>query len=135
MKTSIENNLPDVQSSVDPRNIDIEYVGVRGMEFPVSVQSANGVQNTVARVGMFVGLAAEKKGTHMSRFLGLLSNHNAPISHQSLIDLMQRMLSDLDATEGKIEFEFPFFVKKTAPVSKLESLMNYQVCYEVRHDK
>lgn len=134
MKTSIENNLPDVQSSVDPRNIDIEYVGVRGMEFPVSVQSANGVQNTVARVGMFVGLAAEKKGTHMSRFLGLLSNHNAPISHQSLIDLMQRMLSDLDATEGKIEFEFPFFVKKTAPVSKLESLMNYQVCYEVRHD-
>lgn len=69
MKTSIENNLPDVQSSVDPRNIDIEYVGVRGMEFPVSVQSANGVQNTVAKVGMFVGLSAEKKALTCLVFL------------------------------------------------------------------
>lgn len=131
MKTLSENNLPDVQSSVDPRNIDIEYVGVRGMELPVSVQSSTGLQHTVAKVGMYVGLDASKKGTHMSRFLGLLSNHQAPISHQSLVDLMQQMLQNLDASEGKIELEFPFFVKKAAPVSKLESLMNYQVRYEV----
>lgn len=133
MKTLLQNNLPDVQSSVDPRNIDIEYVGVRGMELPVSVQSATGIQHTVARVGMFVGLSAEKKGTHMSRFLGLLTNHLSVISHQSLIDLMKQMLHDLDADQGKIEIEFPFFVNKVAPVSQLESLMNYQVRYEVLH--
>ena len=74
-RTLINNNLPDVQSSADPRNIDIEYVGVKGIELPVTVESADGVQHTIAQIGMFVALPAEHKGTHMSRFLGLLKEH------------------------------------------------------------
>ena len=71
-KNLSNNNLPDVQSSADPRNIAIEYVGVRGVELPITVASENGIQPSVAQIGMYVALPGEHKGTHMSRFLGLL---------------------------------------------------------------
>ena len=126
-KNLSNNNLPDVQSSVDPRNIAIEYVGVRGIELPVTVSSANGVQPTVAQIGMYVALPAEHKGTHMSRFLGLLESHDKPLCRDTLVELIEDMLKTLESDAGRIDFEFPFFVKKSAPVSHLESLMNYRV--------
>ena len=132
-RTLINNNLPDVQSSADPRNIDIEYVGVKGIELPVTVESADGVQHTIAQIGMFVALPAEHKGTHMSRFLGLLKEHDRPLNKSNLISLMHDMLVSLESSAGRIDFTFPFFVKKQAPVSKLESLMNYQVHLCVEH--
>ena len=132
-RTLINNNLPDVQSSADPRNIDIEYVGVKGIELPVTVESADGVQHTIAQIGMFVALPAEHKGTHMSRFLGLLKEHDRPLNKSNLISLMHDMLASLESSAGRIDFTFPFFVKKQAPVSKLESLMNYQVHLCVEH--
>lgn len=133
MKTSITHQLPDIQSSADPRNIPIEYVGVRGVTVPVSVRACDGVQNSVATVGLYVALPAQQKGTHMSRFLGLLEQHNQPLCFESLKVLMASMLKALEATEGRIDFEFPFFVKKNAPVSGLPSLMNYLVHMRVEH--
>lgn len=130
-KNLSNNNLPDVQSSVDPRNIAIEYVGVRGIELPITVSSANGVQPTVAQIGMYVALPAEHKGTHMSRFLGLLESHAKPLCRDTLVELIEDMLKTLESDAGRIDFEFPFFVKKSAPVSHLESLMNYRVHYKV----
>lgn len=37
------------------------------------------------------------------------------------------MLTLLEAEEGYIEISCPFFVTKTSPMSKLKSLMNYNV--------
>lgn len=133
MKSLYDTNLPDVQSSTDPRNIPIEYVGVRGVQLPVCVKSANGMQHSVATIGMYVTLPAQQKGTHMSRFLGLLQQHTEPLSAESLPALMQEMLKTLHAPAGRIDFEFPYFVLKTAPVSGLESLLNYQVRWTVEH--
>ena len=133
--TLSNNNLPDVQSSTDPRNIAIEYVGVRGVELPVTVKSDSGIQPTVAQISMFVALPAEHKGTHMSRFLGLLKEHNRPLCKTVLIELMNDMLQALESDAGRIDFEFPLFVNKQAPVSKLESLMNYRVRYRVENKK
>ncbi len=133
MQTLPNTNLPDVQSSADPRNIAIDFVGVRGLELPVTVESASGVQPTVAEIGMFVSLPAHQKGTHMSRFLGLLKEHATPLNRQALTELMQSMLSALEAESGRIDFEFPFFVQKHAPISELESLMNYRVKLRVEH--
>lgn len=132
-KNLSNNNLPDVQSSADPRNIAIEYVGVRGVELPITVASENGIQPTVAQIGMYVALPAEHKGTHMSRFLGLLKEHEQPLCKKTLVELMHSMLAALESEAGCIDFDFPFFVKKLAPVSKLECLMNYRVHYRVEH--
>lgn len=119
--------LPDVQSSLDRRNIPIEKVGVKGIKTPVLVKSLGGSQHTVADIEMYVSLPADKKGTHMSRFWTLLDSVNKPFAPVMMTELMSQMLEFLKADGGYIKLDFPFFVRKQAPVSGLESTMNYRV--------
>jgi GTP cyclohydrolase I len=119
--------LPDVQGSTDVRNIAIQRVGVKSLRHPVQVASPSGPQPSVATVDMFVALPAEKKGTHMSRFIEVLQNHRAPLGVASLRELMRTMLARLEAAEGEIEIRFPYFINKHAPVSGVASVMDYEV--------
>jgi GTP cyclohydrolase I len=119
--------LPDIQSAEDLRDVAIQRVGVRSMSYPVMIAAAGGVQPSVASIDMTVGLPAEQKGTHMSRFIEVLQQHRQPLSGGSLRTLVRAMLQRLEATSGGVEIRFPFFISKTAPVSGVESLMDYQV--------
>lgn len=120
--------LPDIQARRDTRDIAIDRVGVRSIVYPVRIESATlGVQHTVASIDMYVGLAGEEKGTHMSRFLELLGEHTDTFSTASLRSLMARMLERLGADSGYIEVRFPYFVNKRAPVSGVQSLLDYKV--------
>jgi GTP cyclohydrolase IB len=119
--------LPDVQSAADARNIAIQRVGVKSLTHPLMIVTSRGPQPSVATVDMTVALPADQKGTHMSRFIDVLQSHRDALSHASLHALLERMLQRLDATEGAIRLRLPFFVLKTAPVSGVESLMNYQL--------
>lgn len=119
--------LPDVQASADRRNLAIQRVGVKSLLHPVMVASARGPQPSVASIDMYVGLPAHQKGTHMSRFIDVLQSHQQPLAMDAAKTLLDRMLARLDATTGMIEFRLPFFVLKTAPVSGVESLMDYQL--------
>jgi GTP cyclohydrolase I len=123
--------LPDVQSSADGRNIPIERVGVKGIKSPILVKSLSGAQHTVADIEMFVALSAEQKGTHMSRFWTLLEEVQTPFSPVMLKKLMADMMTSLKTDSGYVKLTFPFFIEKSAPVSGLKSLMNYQVTLEV----
>jgi GTP cyclohydrolase I len=119
--------LPDVQGSTDVRNVAIQRVGVKSMRQPVQIASPAGPQPTIASVDMYVALPAHQKGTHMSRFIEVLQNHRAPLSVQSIRELMRTMLTRLDATEGEIVVRFPYFITKHAPVSGVASLLDYEV--------
>jgi GTP cyclohydrolase I len=119
--------LPDVQSNPDLRNLAIQRVGVKDITHPMTVRTARGAQPTVASVDMYVGLAANVKGTHMSRFLEVLQAAHEPVSPAALQSMMSTMLGRLEADSGYIEMRFPYFVMKTAPVSGVESLMDYRV--------
>lgn len=120
-------SLPDVQNLADGRNIAIDRVGVRGLTVPMTVASVNGPQPTVAQACLCVGLPADKKGTHMSRFVALLADNKEALSTAMMRSLLEKMLVLLDASEGYIDIRCPFFVTKASPVSKLKSLMNYKV--------
>jgi len=119
--------LPDVQGSTDVRNVAIQRVGVRSMRHPMQVSSPAGPQPTVATVDMYVALPADQKGTHMSRFIEVLQNHRAPLSVQSLRELLRTMLARLEATEGEVNIRFPYFITKHAPVSGVASMLDYEV--------
>jgi GTP cyclohydrolase I len=119
--------LPDVQASHDLRNVAIARVGVRSLTHPVQVATASGSQPSVASVDMFVALPARMKGTHMSRFIEVLANHREPLSATSIRALMSAMLAKLDADSGEIEIRLPYFILKSAPVSGVQSLMDYQL--------
>ncbi len=126
--------LPDIQSIADLRNLPIQRVGIRDVVHPMTVATPAGAQPTVAHVDMYVALPADVKGTHMSRFLEVLQANDAPLSSESLGRLAQTMLERLEADAGSIELRFPYFVRKAAPVSGVESLMDYRVTLSVDAD-
>lgn len=126
--------LPDVQSSTDTRNMVIQRVGVKSVTYPVRVAAPEGVQSTVAVIDMDVRLPADVKGTHMSRFLEVLEEFETPLSAESLATLMDEMLERLGADSGTIEMRMPYFVRKSAPVSGVSSLLDHQLTLRAQHD-
>ena len=120
--------LPDVQAIADRRNIYINHVGVKSLVHPVRIASANGdVVSSVATIDMTVGLPPEVKGTHMSRFIEVLQQHEQALDAAGFAALLEKMLQRLDANSGMIEMRFPYFIRKRAPVSGVSSLLDYKV--------
>lgn len=119
--------IPDVQSTPDTRHIAIQRVGVKGVRYPITIKTSSGVQPSVGTWNMYVQLAEEQKGTHMSRFIALLEDNTQPFDVPVFTELMHKMLALLDAEAGRIEVSFPYFINKTAPVSGVQSLMDYEV--------
>jgi len=133
MNTVVQTRLPDiasvedVQGRADHRRIAINRVGIKDIRHPVRVKDrANGEQHTIATFNMYVNLPHDFKGTHMSRFVEILHNHEREISVDSFRAMLEEMTLRLEADAGHIEMSFPFFVTKTAPVSGVESLMDYR---------
>lgn len=120
--------IPDVQSSADLRHIAINRVGIKGIRHPVKVQDKSvGVQHTIATFNMYVHLPHNFKGTHMSRFVEILNRHEREISVESYENILREMVVLLEAESGYIEMSFPYFVNKTAPISGVQSLLDYDV--------
>lgn len=122
--------LPDVQSHADHRQLSIQRVGVKSLVHPVMVQTPKGPQPSVATVDMTVALAPDVKGTHMSRFLEIFQSHEEAIGFHSMQTMMDAMLERLESHKGYIKVSLPYFVRKAAPVSGVESLMDYHVTWE-----
>ena len=122
-------SLPDIQARRDLRNIPINAVGIKGVRYPVTIQSGNDRAPTVATFTMTVALPGADKGTHMSRFVELLEAQQDALDPQGFRKLVFEMLRRLRAGEGTVEMRFPWFTRKAAPVSKVESLLDYEVTW------
>jgi GTP cyclohydrolase I len=122
--------LPDIQSQPDRRNIAIDAVGIKGVRYPLAVSSAGKDTATVGSWSMNVRLSATTKGTHMSRFIELLETVRQPVGQREFIDLGLQMLDLLDAAQGSIEVRFPYFIRKSAPVSGVHSLLDLEVSWK-----
>jgi GTP cyclohydrolase I len=122
--------LPDVQNTKDTRAIAINKVGIKDIRHPVQVKDRTGkIQHTIANFNMYVDLPHEFKGTHMSRFVEILNNHEWEITVDSFKAMLTEMTSRLDAECGHIEMTFHFFINKTAPASGVKSLLDYEVTF------
>jgi GTP cyclohydrolase I len=119
-------HIPDTQSERDERHLAIQRVGVKDVRYPLRLRVAGAEQTTAALWDMDVALPADKKGTHMSRFVAWLEALDAPMDATLLRDKLGAMLSLLNASEGRIEARFSFFLRKRAPVSGVQSLLDYQ---------
>lgn len=127
---AIATEIPDIQSSEDTRYIDIDRVGIKDIRHPVVVRDRSGRdQHTVATFNMYVSLPHNFKGTHMSRFVEILNHHEYEITVESFKRMIVEMTEILHAEAGHIEMSFPFFMIKFAPISKVQSLMDYQVSF------
>ena len=124
--------IEDVQSLGDERQLAIESVGVSALRIPVSVSDGDAVQQTVATARLAVELPAERRGTHMSRFVAMLMEQSTALSAGMLPDFMADMLERLEAHAGEARFDFPWFMAKRAPVSGVKSHMDYDITLAAR---
>ena len=128
--------IPDVQASADTRRLAIDKVGIKSIRHPIQVAvKGGGVQHTIATFNMYVGLPHHFKGTHMSRFVEILNAHEREISIDSFKLMLREMTDRLEADSGHVEMGFPYFVNKAAPVSGVQSLMDYDVTFVGRIER
>ncbi|MBF0475869.1 MAG: GTP cyclohydrolase I FolE2 [Deltaproteobacteria bacterium] len=121
----------DVQSRKDDRNIEIDKVGVKDIHYPITVlDKQNGTQQTVATINMYVNLPHDHKGTHMSRFIEILGQYRREMTIHNFIHIMGEMKRRLKAQSAHLEVSFPYFIKKKAPVSGAEGLMEYMCSFK-----
>ncbi len=128
----INEPVADVQSSPDWRNIPVNRVGIRGIRHPMIFEDftpSRGLtrQHVVARFDMLVNLPQNVKGTHMSRFVEILNEEETVLSVATIPHWLDTMVERLHATYGSLQVNFPYFVKKFAPISKAASLMDYDI--------
>jgi GTP cyclohydrolase I len=123
--------MNDKQSEPDHRRLRIDKVGVRGLRFPIQIRDKERTsQNTIATIGMFVDLPQEFKGTHMSRFIEVLNSHRHIVHVENITDILHAMQAKLKSAVAHLEMEFPFFLVKRAPVSGMESVMDYTARFD-----
>ncbi len=118
--------LKDTQSEPDDRHLAIDRVGVKGLRYPVKVRDKHHAeQNTIATVQLTVDLPHHFKGTHMSRFIEVLSAHGPVIHVQNIRQILEKLTERLESSCAHLDFEFPFFLEKLAPVSGSPGLLDY----------
>lgn len=114
----LNSKLPDIQATPDTRGLDIDQVGVSDLRYPIHVTDQDGKPfPTVAKISMSVHLPHHFKGTHMSRFLEVLSQHEGEVTTRTLPNILHDLKERLDAEEAHMEVAFTYFVTKKAPVS------------------
>jgi len=124
------DSMPDIQGSKDTRHIAIDKVGIKDIRYPVRVRDRSGrEQHTIANFNMYVQLPHNFKGTHMSRFVEILNEHEYEITLESFKRMLTEMVKRLEAKSGHIEMTFTYFIMKSAPISGVKSLLDYEITF------
>ncbi len=128
--------LRDTQSEPDHRRIVIDRVGVKNLRFPIRVAVGPGdTQSTIATVQLTVELPHEFKGTHMSRFLEVLQEHGPVLHPEDIAHLLRALIKRLHSKRAHLDFEFPFFLEKKAPVTRAAGLVDYTARFSATADE
>lgn len=128
----MKKNLKDIQSSTDTRGIDIQKVGIKHLEMPLIIQRKNESDQVVnAKVRVNVFLPKHYKGTHMSRFIEVLSEwKNKNLLGVDIKGCLAAIIKKLNAKSGELEFKFKYFIDKKSPVTRLSSPMGYDCSFD-----
>ena len=119
--------LVDMQAKPDGRNIPIDRVGVRNVKYPMHIRGRDGeMQHTVGEFTLTVGLPKEFKGTHMSRFVEVLSEHNHDLSVDTIPAVLERLRHRLNANTAHLDVKFLLFMEKAAPVTGKTGMMGFE---------
>ena len=123
-------HIPDTQSARDERHLPIQRVGVKDVRYPLQLRVAGAVQQHRRAVDAGRGAAGRAEGhAHVAlrRLAGRAGRVGAGAGRRRrCASATPQMLDRLDASEGRIEAAFAFFLRKRAPVSGLSSLLDYQ---------
>jgi GTP cyclohydrolase I len=135
MIPDVSSPLPDLQNQQDTRGVPLDKVGIKGYELPFTVLTKdNGMQQTAGKVSLYTSLNEEVKGANMSRYSQVVSKALAKghISIHAIKDMLEACKNRLGSTESYVTAKFPFFLKKKAPISGVESYSKYPAILDGR---
>jgi GTP cyclohydrolase I len=89
------------------------------------MDKTNGFQHTVGSINMYVNLPRRFKGTHMSRFIEIINEFHGKLDIREFSKVLEAMQERLQAKSAHLEISFPYFIKKTSPVTRTAGLMEY----------
>ncbi|MEG1603002.1 MAG: GTP cyclohydrolase FolE2 [Cloacibacillus sp.] len=125
--------MRDVQNETDTRRLAIDRVGIRDISWPISVPDrTNGTQETVAQVSLSVSLPQDYRGTHMSRFIEVLSAQEKSVTFHNMEGLLCSLKERLKARDAHTIFSFPYFITKTAPVSGAKGRVRCDIQFDAK---
>ncbi len=136
MKQLAPTPIPDTQNQRDERRIPIDRVGIRALRYPMQVRDkAREVQHTIATTTLTVDLPHHFKGTHMSRFVEVLSEFGPELHVDNIHTILRELTKRLDSESAHVDFEFPFFLTKNAPVTGAPGMMDYTARFAATLEK
>ena len=129
--------MKDVAAAQDQRGITIQRVGVKDFHLPVLIRrkSASDAKvipydSVLARINFSVELPHQFRGTHLSRFVSILTAWSQkPIASQDLREMLREAREKLNARRAEVHFAFKYFITKSAPVSQAESALDYDCLF------
>ncbi len=123
--------MSDVAGQRPKHEIAIDRVGIENLQYPIVVLDRdNKRQSTVAQVQMSVELPSIWRGTHLSRFIEIINKYRGEITQGQIEEILIEILKQFKAQSAHLTLEFPYFIEKTAPVSRLKSLMEYKAVFD-----
>lgn len=124
--------MKDVASEPDDRGITIDRVGIRDLHLPVRIMEKDGGHaRLLGQVEASVELPHIRRGTHMSRFVEILSTWSKQsVSMTEMEATLRHMLEEFSAPAARVLLKFKYFLPKSAPASGQSSELDYDCRFE-----
>jgi GTP cyclohydrolase I len=129
-----QDQLPAIQLSLDE-------VGITDFKTQISITRGTKIYHYTVTASVVIDLPPHRKGAHMSRIVESISEILASETqtYYSLEKMSVQVLEKLNERHpfehGSIRLEFIFFSTRTTPISKLESIENYNATITTWWDK
>src|SRR4051812_29894960 len=110
------SRMIDVQSGTPNHPFAIDSVGILNLDYPIVVKDRAGAppQATTARWRMGVALPAERRGTHMSRFIAELeAAQGRALDLDEHFKFALHVAARLDAAVADVAADFTWYRKVT----------------------
>ncbi len=122
----------DIQSQHDGRGLALQDVGIAGLRHRVLTGDSRDQSHVVATVEVGVAVGAHQKGTHMSRLVQLIQEHEGDLTVERLPVVVKRLLASLEAEDGQLALSFPLVVDAPSPVTRLNAQNVHDARLQVR---
>ncbi len=129
--------MRDIQNEPAHIKLHLDRVGVSDVVYPIKVMDRkNGKQSTIGKINLYCNLPHNFRGTHMSRFIEIINRHLDNITQDNLKHILTETKQKLHAKKAHLDISFPYFLKKSAPVSHDKSYLNYSARFvaEINED-
>jgi GTP cyclohydrolase I len=123
---SPNKTMEDLQKNEPEHKIGINRVGITSLALPLKIKIGDEINHVHATVSAFVDLPENKRGTHMSRLVRILTEESKePITFEQIEKILNSIKEKLEAEHSYLNIEFKLFDLKQAPVTKNEGYVNY----------